>query len=428
MAELDFTDGDGGKVGRWLATSAAAWITLFAVQVAVGWLLHLPYVPTLVRAYRTVEGMSGTPWGFLANWHFWGGTVLLAGCALHVVAMLWAGWYRPPHVWRWYGSLALALGAFLLHVTGNLLPMDRHGVQTAVIEAGIASRIPLAGSLAAQGVLFGDRFSEATLQGWYLVHRWAIPVGVALGLVGAMLTHVRRRDATEDRRWMWLPTLVSLGLAATVAGPLGTRATRADFAMYDALPGWYTWPLHGALRGAETLDPTLGWLGVAVLPGLFALYLLSLPALSRRLTPTALRLGFGLFAALFFVPAFLVGGWPTPLLGNREARMRPQELPAAAPSAPPVTTIDRVLAARGKEAFAAEGCGACHGAEGRGAAGGPDLTNVHLRHPDADYTMRFIRNPNAVRPGSTMPGNPDMSEDTLRALAEWLRDPESHPR
>jgi cytochrome c oxidase subunit 2 len=86
-------------------------------------------------------------------------------------------------------------------------------------------------------------------------------------------------------------------------------------------------------------------------------------------------------------------------------------------------------AARGRQVFLANGCGMCHavrGTEARGAAG-PDLTHLKGRATLAAGTvpntpghlMGWIANPQALKPGNTMPRVPLHPAD-LHALVRYL--------
>jgi cytochrome c oxidase subunit 2 len=89
--------------------------------------------------------------------------------------------------------------------------------------------------------------------------------------------------------------------------------------------------------------------------------------------------------------------------------------------------------ARGREIFAAAGCAGCHaipGAGGRPAAAhaAPDLTNLARRSTLAAGTLpntrealrRWITAPEAVKPGSLMPGTP-LAEPEMTALLDYLQ-------
>jgi cytochrome c oxidase subunit 2 len=99
-----------------------------------------------------------------------------------------------------------------------------------------------------------------------------------------------------------------------------------------------------------------------------------------------------------------------------------QARPAAEPAAP--------LAARGRELFLANGCGACHTVRGTAAAGrvGPDLTHVGGRATlaagrlanEADAFRRWIARPDALKPGARMPHFGMLPPEDLGPLAAWL--------
>ncbi|MEQ3626968.1 MAG: cytochrome c oxidase subunit II [Marinobacter sp.] len=87
-------------------------------------------------------------------------------------------------------------------------------------------------------------------------------------------------------------------------------------------------------------------------------------------------------------------------------------------------------ATRGAELFATEGCGACHairGTEHRGQVG-PDLTHIGTRQSlaagslgtdRADF-LRWLRDPDAIKPGVEMPGYDHLPPEDLAALTAYL--------
>jgi cytochrome c oxidase subunit 2 len=99
-----------------------------------------------------------------------------------------------------------------------------------------------------------------------------------------------------------------------------------------------------------------------------------------------------------------------------------QARPAAEPAEP--------LAARGRELFLANGCGACHAVRGTEAAGrvGPDLTHVGGRHTlaagrlanEADAFRSFVARPGALKPGARMPHFGMLPPEDLTPLAAFL--------
>ncbi|WP_143535046.1 cytochrome c oxidase subunit II [Roseivivax jejudonensis] len=101
-----------------------------------------------------------------------------------------------------------------------------------------------------------------------------------------------------------------------------------------------------------------------------------------------------------------------------------------AKEAEPATSPATEEARRGAAVFRAEGCGACHAVRGTAASGrvGPDLTHVGGRVSLAagilpmteDALVRWIRDPEAVKPGAMMPGYDHLPDADLRALAIYL--------
>lgn len=87
--------------------------------------------------------------------------------------------------------------------------------------------------------------------------------------------------------------------------------------------------------------------------------------------------------------------------------------------------------APGETVFFRENCSDCHSIAGTQAKGtrGPDLSHVGSRltlgagrmENDETNMARFIANPGSIKPGTHMPGYPNLSPDDLAAVAEWLK-------
>lgn len=98
----------------------------------------------------------------------------------------------------------------------------------------------------------------------------------------------------------------------------------------------------------------------------------------------------------------------------------------AAPARPPASPE----AARGRDVFLSNGCGACHRVAGTPAAGrvGPDLTHVASRlslgagimPTRADAFQRWVAEPDHHKPGVHMPGFGMLPHEDLQALAAYL--------
>jgi quinol-cytochrome oxidoreductase complex cytochrome b subunit/cytochrome c2 len=397
-----------------LAASGWALSIQFLVQVGLGVFLFTRYTPTLEGAHESVEAVRSSL-GFLQNAHYWGSQLLIAHSFLHLAAMVWTGHFRAPYRAAFLGAILLFLAAFLFQVTGNLLPMDRHDVQTTGIEASIGSSVPVVGEQISTLMLGGKEFGQATLDSWLFAHRFIVTGLMTLGIVLALVGFGKSKYAL----WASLYSLILVALVAPfVNAPAGAAATQADYAEQATLVSWYTWPMHGALKASSSISPGLGWLGAAVLPGLFMGFLVLLPMLGKKISLAWARVGFALFVLLFLGLAIGFGGSFAPITGNQDP---PKHEPAAVASAEP---IDEELAKTGERLFKAElACAGCHGEDLSGGAGGPGLLKVYEKHPDAEWYKRFIKNPKSIRPGSTMSAFEDLSDRQLAALAEYLRKP-----
>ena len=396
-----------------LTASAFALYAHFALQLLAGGLLATVYRADPATAHASAARLHEGGWRLLQAFHYWGSAVLLVHSALHLAAVTWAGWYRGRQVRAYLAALGLAALSLGFQLTGNLLPWDRHGVQTAGVESAIASRVPLVGPTVGHIMLGGDEVGARTLGVWWAAHWLLLPL-VLLAALGLGFAAPR----AKIKRWVpALSALVALVLAAAVTAPLGSAATAADYGRFDAKPSWYTVPMHGLLVWGDRAISGGGWLGAAVVPTLFAAALLGL-ALYRKASPKAGRAVLLLFGGAGLLAALTSGGEYAPLVGTRDPVLRPTvaRKTGAAPQ-------DRGLAARGRTVFAAQGCNGCHGADGLKGVGGPSLKDVGREHPDADYYIRYVRNPQSVEKGSTMPAYPNLKGDELAALAEFLRFP-----
>ncbi len=65
-------------------------------------------------------------------------------------------------------------------------------------------------------------------------------------------------------------------------------------------------------------------------------------------------------------------------------------------------------------------CSACHMINGVGGTSGPDLTHIASRKPDRQWHINHIKDPQSVVPDSAMPGYPQMSEEELNQLVDFL--------
>lgn len=416
MHKFELTD----RVENGLRAWSAALLLLAVFGIASGVILALSYEATLAGARASVQALEqGAASRWLLAAHRWTSPVLILLSAAQVAAMLWIGAFRPPHHWRWLAAVAFLVGSILLQITGNLLPMDRHGVQTTVIEASILGSVPGAGPLLQSLVLAGQRFNQDTLRYWMIAHYalFALLLFQGTGYWKSLIERPRR--PVKYLSWTPIPILFVAALALLFQAPLGRPATPADFNTFDTGPNWYTWPGHALLRFFDSISTGLGWVGAVLLPFLLLAGMLLLPLFGRALSLVWIRATTVGLAVVTLAVTLLYGGPPPPILSRQEPA--PGQRIDAAPTPP--SPIDETLAQRGKALFSKNGCMSCHSIDGSAKRTGPDLTRVYEKQPRPEWYMRFIKNPTSIKPNTTMPAFSELSEPELRALAEYLRRP-----
>jgi uncharacterized membrane protein/mono/diheme cytochrome c family protein len=82
--------------------------------------------------------------------------------------------------------------------------------------------------------------------------------------------------------------------------------------------------------------------------------------------------------------------------------------------------IDAQLVATGQKLYEESRCQNCHRIDGKGRTSGPDLTKVGQRLPDINWHIEHLKNPQKVRPDSTMPSYEQLSPEELKALSAYL--------
>ncbi|KKI84566.1 cytochrome c oxidase subunit II [Shouchella clausii] len=83
----------------------------------------------------------------------------------------------------------------------------------------------------------------------------------------------------------------------------------------------------------------------------------------------------------------------------------------------------------GYEAFQENACISCHAIGGQGMSTGPALTNFGDRQTlagvydidDDELLKEWIRDPQSLKQGNNMPAHPDISDEDLDAIVEYLR-------
>ena len=286
---------------------------------------------------------------------------------------------------------------------------------------------------------------------------WVLVVGAAVifaGVMGLLAWAVSRRSARPVHPGRWI-------MGGGVAFPLVVLASLFVYSHWRT-PGWLVQPPAGALIVSITAhmwwwevryrDPASGrdvtlanelhlpigrpvWLGLNSPDVIHSFWV---PALAGKVDMVPGRVNH------LLVEAHQTGvyrGQCAEYCGEQHARMalhvvaRPpaefdawlaaQAQPAAAPGGPDAPQLER-----GRQAFLAQRCNACHTVRGVAGEGrlGPDLTHVGSRLYLGAGTLRnqsgsmaqWVAHTQAIKPGARMPSSVDMEGATLQALAAWL--------
>lgn len=398
-------------------------MALALLQVIIGAILGSQYRASDSQAHVATQELHRRL-GVIQGFHYWGSSILiLLGVILFTGAVL--GKLRRAPYFACLGTLALSI---LFQITGNLLPFDRHGVQTATIESGIIGQIPALGEFFSRILVGDNRASAATLPHWYLFHRFVFPVGILI-LVAFGWNWVKAEKRAPRAAMVWVPVIVALVLGFGVPSPLGTGATIDDFGSFSASVSWYTMPLHALLTAAGRINSSLGWVGAIVVPGVLAgAFVYAGFVAPKQWWPQMLFL---LVAAGAGWITWAFGGAPASLTGTRDpkddsTKLRPPRGQGPTPQVDRTEAKQDVALARiGAGVFVDAGCFQCHGKSLEGTPAGPDLRKLFLKHSDAGYYERFIKDPKSVKPATMMPAFEDLSQPKLRALAEYLRFPQT---
>lgn len=394
------------------ALLGGAWL-LIGLQVLVGVALSGRYKPNLEAAHASVATLERTAgWGYIAAFHYWASALTIIALVAAIVVMLLTGNVRRETKWIWWSALALAGLTIAIQVTGNALPASQHDVRTVNIEAGIAGGVPKVGPALRAGLLGGDQFAQATLDRWYMLHRFVLPIFILLTTLGGLWASKK-----AGLRIHVLGALMPAALALIAAGayglPLGPRAAEADFVASGTNPMWYVYPNHSMLVLAGKIAPGAQWVGAILMPLIAGLVLALLPIFSKDG-----RIGrwVGAIGMVGVLVVCLFAGTPVQSL-VAERSLTPEE---------PIVQRDfgavkKELAGTGLLVFNREGCMNCHrvGAKGR-ADTGPNLAGVGKRQADPQWYVDMLKDP-ASKQRSSMPAFDDLTEKDLRALAEYLR-------
>ena len=178
---------------------------LFGILLFTGILLMFYYVPSVERAYATMNDIQfSVPLGqFTRNMHRWAAHAMVLSVILHMIRVFYTGAYLPPREFNWLVGVALLLFTLGASFTGYLLPWDQLSYWAVTVGTNIAGYAPGAGDILREFLLGGIEVGQSTLIRFYTLHIAVLPVLITL-FVSVHVWRVRKdgglaiNDAPED--------------------------------------------------------------------------------------------------------------------------------------------------------------------------------------------------------------------------------------
>ncbi len=180
----------------WLGTISGV---LFFITLITGVILMFIYIPSVERAYWTIEDIEFTvPFGwFLRYSHRWAGHLMVVAVFLHMMRVFYTGAYKDikgknsHRYWNWIIGVILLLLTLFLAFTGYLLPWDQLALWAVTVASNIGRTTPLIGEFAYRLLAGGTVIDQPALIRFYTFHCVAVPV-ITMALISYHLWRVRK--------------------------------------------------------------------------------------------------------------------------------------------------------------------------------------------------------------------------------------------
>ncbi|MGB6649947.1 MAG: cytochrome b N-terminal domain-containing protein, partial [Bacteroidota bacterium] len=178
---------------------------LFFILLVTGVLLMVYYVPSVERAYSSIQDITYVVTGgrFVRNMHRWAAHGMVVTVFLHMARVFYTGSYARARSLNWVIGVSLFLLTLLLSFTGYLLPWDQLAFWAVTIGTNIVGSVrELTDILGTTGwfdpggfikslLLGGDTVGQDALIRFYLLHIVLLPL-IAGVLILVHLWRIRK--------------------------------------------------------------------------------------------------------------------------------------------------------------------------------------------------------------------------------------------
>jgi ubiquinol-cytochrome c reductase cytochrome b subunit len=390
-------------------------LALFAVQAVTGTILALYYSPSPDHAYDSVEYvMTQVNFGqVIRGIHHWGASAMVVVVVLHMLVTFGMGAYKYPREVTWWVGIGLFIVTFAFGFSGYLLPWDEKAYWATTVGTNMAGTVPVVAVhvflVVWQGVSVPPRLWDRAIARRRGTAQSPSAPETALeyhSVYNDFKSRGRRffpNLIVEDAVVSTLVILLVIVFAVLFGAPLEGQADPTNTG-YVPRPEWYFLFLFQLLK---YFPGNFEWVGVAVLPALFFVFLALLPLLDRgpRRSPRYRPISSAI--ALLSVLAVAALTWqavrttPPALADDRNSRL----------------TATEVI---GRELVDAQGCRSCHVIDGQGAAVGPSLDGVAARRTAA-YIHSYIEDSRNLNPNATMPAFlPPLTHEQVEDITQYL--------
>jgi menaquinol-cytochrome c reductase cytochrome b/c subunit len=201
---------------------------------------------------------------------------------------------------------------------------------------------------------------------------------------------------------------------AGILGPRYTEKADPGTTSFVPRPDWYFFFLFYLLRIFKWPESVI--LGTVGIPTILLILLFAFPFLDRRRERRVSRRPVAVVAGLLVIASMGI------LTYKGATAEEPSEVGGEALLEANSVATDDEQVVQGASLFAEVGCLNCHVYAGEGAQnlGAPDLSDIGTVGRGVDYWVRWIRNPQEIKPGTAMPAFPSLNQEQLEALGVFL--------